>query len=298
MTQTVTTYRYNITFIIRGSMNNFINSLKAHLYSRTNNPLIGSFLFYWVICNYKFIIVIFDSDLKAEEKFNLIKTLYPQNTYTLWTGFDIYYYTLLGNGFFIPLLLALTYIYFSPIPSKYIYKYWKNQQKEIQKIKQNIEDETPLTNKQIKKIRQHILEVESNFDQNITHKDSEISLLKENLSYKNNELESIKDEITQYKKSRQRDLSDFYKEENSTINNESTPLMDKLLYYIGENRDSVYHEDLGRQLNLHPARIEKEMKELSNQGYIELNMKSSNGRENPYMITDEGKNYLILKKYV
>ena len=74
-------------------MQDIINSFKAHLYDRTSSPLVGSFIFYWLLCNYKLVVVLLDSDLKANEKFDLIKTLYPQEVLTLWTGFDIYYYT-------------------------------------------------------------------------------------------------------------------------------------------------------------------------------------------------------------
>ncbi len=32
-------------------MKDIINSFKAHLYERTSSPLIGAFIFYWIICN-------------------------------------------------------------------------------------------------------------------------------------------------------------------------------------------------------------------------------------------------------
>lgn len=65
-------------------MQDIINSFKAHLYERTSSPLIGSFLFYWFICNYKLVMVILDGDMKLNDKFKLIKTLYPQNIWTPW----------------------------------------------------------------------------------------------------------------------------------------------------------------------------------------------------------------------
>uniref|UniRef100_UPI001D026045 hypothetical protein n=1 Tax=Aliarcobacter butzleri TaxID=28197 RepID=UPI001D026045 len=55
-------------------MKDIINSFKAHLYERTSSPLIGTFIFYWIICNYKLIMIIFDGEMKLNEKFDLMHT--------------------------------------------------------------------------------------------------------------------------------------------------------------------------------------------------------------------------------
>lgn len=148
-------------------MQDIINSFKAHLYERTSSPLIGSFLFYWFICNYKLVMVILDGDMKLNDKFKLIKTLYPQNIWTPWEGFDIHYSTLLGNGLLMPLLITLAYIFIIPYPAKFVYSFWKNKQKEIQEIKQKIDDETPLTKEQSKKIREDFKTLESLYYENL-----------------------------------------------------------------------------------------------------------------------------------
>jgi hypothetical protein len=105
-------------------MKDIINSFKAHLYERTSSPLLGSFIFYWIICNYKLIMVIFDDEMKLNEKFDFIKTIYPQEKITLWNGFDIYYQILLGNGLLIPLIITLIYILLLPFASNFIYGLW------------------------------------------------------------------------------------------------------------------------------------------------------------------------------
>jgi len=53
-------------------MQDIINSFKAHLYDRTSSPIIGSFIFYWLICNYKMVVVLFDKTLNSDEKFKAI----------------------------------------------------------------------------------------------------------------------------------------------------------------------------------------------------------------------------------
>lgn len=144
-------------------MQNIINSFKAHLYERTSSPLIGSFIFYWIICNYKLVIVLFSS-YEPTEMFQIIKNLYPQEKITLWTGFDIHYYSLLGNGLLMPLLIALAYIFIIPYPSKLIYSFWKNRQKELLKIKYKIEDETPIGEEQARKLRSTLYELQKKYD--------------------------------------------------------------------------------------------------------------------------------------
>lgn len=144
-----------------------INSFKAHLYERTSSPLIGAFIFYWTVCNYKLVMVALDGDMKINEKFNLIKTLYPQNIWTPWEGFDIHYSTLLGNGLLMPLLITLTYLFIIPYPTRFIYKFWKYRQKELTEIKYSIEDETPIGELQSKKLRNTIYILQKKHDEQI-----------------------------------------------------------------------------------------------------------------------------------
>jgi hypothetical protein len=280
-------------------MRDIINSFKAHLYERTASPLIGSFIFYWLICNYKLIVILLTGDLKVEEKFDLIKTIYPQDTLTLWPGFEIHYYTLLGNGLLIPLLITLIYIFLLPIPSKYIYEYWKNKQKEIQKIKQKIEDDTPLTNKQSKEIKQDMINLEIELTKSFSYKDNEIYKLKEELQYKKNEIESLKNQLEPHINKKARSLDDFYNDESHIFNQKDVSLSDKILYFIGEIRGNTYSRDIGNYLNLHPTRVDKEVELLIKEGYILIDEKSSNGKEeHPYYITKKGKEYLVENNYV
>jgi DNA-binding PadR family transcriptional regulator len=52
-------------------------------------------------------------------------------------------------------------------------------------------------------------------------------------------------------------------------------------------------------LNLHPTRVDKEVELLIKEGYILIDEKSSNGKEeHPYYITKKGKEYLVENNYV
>lgn len=145
-------------------MKDIINSFKAHLNERTTSPLIGPFIFYWLICNYQFMIILFDGELKANEKFELIKTIYPSEIYTLWQGFNIHYHTLFGNGLLIPLLVTLIYIFVIPYPTKFIFTFWKSRQKDLLKIKHEIDDDTPIGEAQSKKLRNSLYELQKKYE--------------------------------------------------------------------------------------------------------------------------------------
>ncbi len=155
-------------------MKDIINSFKAHLYERTSSPLLGSFIFYWIICNYKLIMVIFDDEMKLNEKFDFIKTIYPQEKITLWNGFDIYYQILLGNGLLIPLIITLIYILLLPFASNFIYGLWIKHQNNFKKIS----NEKVLTKKEFGDLQRRFTELELSFDDTFSKKDNEIVNLK------------------------------------------------------------------------------------------------------------------------
>jgi len=69
-------------------MTDILNSFKAHLYERTVSPLVGSFIFYWLIFNYKLPVILLDSKLSSNEKFSQIESLYAENSISLFNGFS------------------------------------------------------------------------------------------------------------------------------------------------------------------------------------------------------------------
>jgi len=170
-------------------MENFINSFKANLYERASSPVLGYFIFYWLICNYKLVMIILDGDMKIKDKLDLIKEIYPQNIVTFWDGFDIHYSTLLGNGLLIPLLITLVYIFIIPYPAKYIYTFWKNRQKELLIVKHNIDEENPISGNKAKKLRRDFYELQKKYESQF----EEITNLK-SLINSSEELPNIKEE--------------------------------------------------------------------------------------------------------
>ena len=129
-------------------MEDLIKSIKAHLYDRATSPLIGTFAVSWALWNYRFVVTVFSS-MDAHEKFDYISTfLYSSSEACLLTG--ILY----------PLLTTLAFIFVYPYPARYVYSFVRKRQKELKEIKQQIEDETPLTHAESRKLRREMSRLE------------------------------------------------------------------------------------------------------------------------------------------
>ncbi|MFY4782797.1 hypothetical protein ACOTWN_06220 [Aliarcobacter butzleri] len=291
-------------------MKDIINSFKAHLYERTSSPLIGAFIFYWIICNYKLIMIIFDGEMKLNEKFDLIKTIYPQEKITLWNGFDIYYQILLGNGLLIPLIITLVYILLLPFMSNKIYSLWINHQNDLKKRS----NEKVLTKKEFGDLQRRFTELELSFDDVFSKKDIEINNLKElldnkekiNLQIKNNldainqkHIEEINSLTIKHKDQNDeiQRLTDKIKEieNNIVVENSDTSLITMeeyyLLEFIGENPENNT-SILINHFKQKRIEIERNCDKLLGIGFIEINANYSNG-DKSFRITQKGREYLL-----
>lgn len=297
-------------------MKDIINSFKAQLYERTSSPLLGSFIFYWIICNYKLIMIIFDDEMKLNEKFDFIKTIYPQEKITLWNGFDIYYQILLGTGLLIPLILTLIYILLLPFASNFIYSLWIEHQNNLKKIS----NEKVLTKKEFGDLQRRFTELELSFDDTFSKKDNEITKLKELITSKENsnitiqtrlnyleqeemkfiEMTSMinKYEIELTKKDTiEKELKEKIQLlENQLIrNNNGNSVLNEeeinVLKYIGENPSNTT-SSVSSKLNIHRIRLEKIYEKLSENGLIRINSTYSGGSKE-YRIEPKGSDFLL-----
>ncbi|MEW8037799.1 MAG: hypothetical protein AB2712_15515 [Candidatus Thiodiazotropha sp.] len=147
-------------------LSDLTTSIKASLYERAISPLFGAFVLSWIAWNYRFILIL-SSNSPIQEKFEFIdKSLYP----------SIWEYLLQGAAY--PLVTAVTFIFVYPIPAKKIYEYWHKKQQEMLKLKMSIEEETPLSLKESRRIKREILKTEASFDEELSRKNSEIDRLK------------------------------------------------------------------------------------------------------------------------
>ena len=141
-------------------------SAKAQISERIASPLIGSFAISWCLWNYKFLVILFSS-ASVSQTFALIHTIaFP----TAWS---------LGlNGVFLPTLTAVSYIFIYPYPAKYVYEFTRRRQKEINEVRQRIEDETLLTIEESRKIRAEAFQTEKIHQEIVDRLNGEISRLK------------------------------------------------------------------------------------------------------------------------
>lgn len=148
-------------------MEDLLKSIKAHLYERTTSPLFGTFTISWIVWNYKFIITIFSS-MEVHLKFDYISTfLYPSTS------------TCLSVGVIYPLLTTLAFIFLYPYPAKFVYSFTRLRQKELKEIKQKIEDETPLTHEESRKLRRDMAALEIEHEKEMERRKTENQRLKE-----------------------------------------------------------------------------------------------------------------------
>lgn len=121
-------------------LDDLTKEIKAQLYERVKSPLFGAFALSWVVWNYR-VLVALVSDLKFAEKMEFIDKAYP-------SALELSLHGALG-----PLVSAILFLWLYPYPARWMYSYWATQQKELKKVQQRIEDETPLTQEEANALR-------------------------------------------------------------------------------------------------------------------------------------------------
>lgn len=121
-------------------MGDLIKEVKAQLYDRISNPLFVCFVASWGIWNWRLILgVLFGTGYEmrqavVQEQIAQSGTWFQQ----LW---------------FFPLLSAILYILIYPWVARCVYWYWENQQKELKRLRQKIEDATPISQEEAIRLR-------------------------------------------------------------------------------------------------------------------------------------------------
>lgn len=83
------------------------------------------------------------------------------------------------HGVFLPLVTSLLLIFVYPKPAEFIYRRVKMNQRRLKEIQQSIDDESPLSKEQARKIRREALENQLKYEAEIDSKTSENGRLKE-----------------------------------------------------------------------------------------------------------------------
>lgn len=277
-------------------MRDIINSFKAHLYERTSSPLLGAFIFYWIIFNYKLLIVIF-SDLKPIEKFNEItSSVYP-------TWLEQW-----GNGLVFPAITTLIYILYFPKISNKIHEKWIKHQNELKEISNG----KVLTKKEFGELQQKYFELELSFTKTFSEKDKNITQLKKLLDEKEHLLLESLNKIDEYKnktesnekleqknlelanilETQTKQITQLQNEVNRTYQNTSEEERKIMESYAKNYKKELTLLDASRLLGLPELKTEYVLNNLKSKNLIKYEFSSPKGLYT-YSLQQKGKDYLV-----
>lgn len=158
-------------------------SIRANLYERTTSPLFGAFTISWLVWNFPFFLVVF-SGMGAPEKIAFIQDeLYGD----LWPSVG---FLILG-----PLITSLTFLFLYPFPAAWVYRFWRNRKKKLLEIRREIEEETPLTLEESRRIRQELSEGRRRQIEEVQKSEEEIEILNRMLEEKEGEISDLSKKV-------------------------------------------------------------------------------------------------------
>ena len=150
-------------------LDDFMKSVRAQLYERVSSPLSGVFVLSWLAWNYRFLLVIF-SEMKATEKLNYIQGV----LYADWLSG-------IGTGLLGPAITTGLWVYLYPIPARYVFEHVRKQQRILKEIRQQIDEETPISKEEARKMRREASEASEAYEELIERQSNEIRKLKEEI---------------------------------------------------------------------------------------------------------------------
>ncbi len=244
-------------------------SIKASLYERVSSPLFGAFLVSWSLWNYKVILIIFSS-LPVIEKIDHLEgiTVYKDT-------FDF-----VTCGFVYPLFSSLLFIFLYPFPAKIIYGYWNRKQKELKELKQKIEDETPLTIEESRRIRRNAMRLEVEFEEELNRKEEELNKLKELIQT----LQSKESEVQIKTTGKSRDETVVFNDEQLSV-----------IAYIAGKGGTVLDQEYLRDIKLDVVKAKYYLEDLESKKYIRRDYRAGAHHSD---LTTLGKKLAIEKSFV
>lgn len=248
-------------------------SIKANMYERATSPLFGAFAISWAIWNYKTVLAIFSS-MKVKEKVSYIENeIYASE------------WSLILEGASYPLISAVLFILIYPHPAKWIYEYWNNQQKKLKEIKQKIEDDTPLTLDESREIRRELLRLESDYDEEITKKNTEIDRLKDIVS-------SLENQVKQSTQTKPKSTSTTKKTVKPKIDDSINTDQESILIDIAKSDGWVNDSEYLSSSKFDTVKAEYYLEDLESKGYLTRKYVPSK-RGNSSTLTTKGKKFAI-----
>ena len=147
-------------------LDDILKSTREIALERLASPILGSFSVAWCLWNYKFLVILFSS-ATVSTTFSLIETVAFPNTWTLFC-----------RGLLLPALTTAVYIFVYPYPARFVYGFVRRRQREINELRQLIENETPLTLEESRRIRAEVQVLEARYREQLDQAGNEIARLK------------------------------------------------------------------------------------------------------------------------
>lgn len=259
-------------------VSDIVKTIKAHLYDRVNSPLFVAFVISWSLWNYRFLMVLVSS-LPVHLKFRFIETnLFPD----IWSK-------LLQGGLY-PLITTVLIVFVYPFPAKIVYAFWRKRQKDLMVVKQQIEDETPLTIEQSRSIRKEALILELEYEKEIEKRDSQIKNLKNIISSSDSTFE----------KSFNGAFNSIDPDDVTVIgkNNEISKSGLEILRMLSENEnETAFEVSIRDTLNMNTARARHELEKLVKAACL-VRTSSVQDKHNMYRLTAEGRALLVANNLI
>lgn len=189
------------------------------------------------------------------------------------------YEEVLWRGVVYPLLSALAYIFLYPLPSKYVYRYSRSRQKELKQIQQKIDDDTPMTQEEVRELRKESVRIMQDYEQQIAQRSAEVTRLRDLLA------EVQQKQLTMDTSTALQRVPEF-----EELNNEQ----EAILLRIGNNAgDGISPSVFIKQPDADKVVVQHNLDELERFGYIT----GFHNNSNYYLgITPKGRTYLVKRK--
>lgn len=250
-------------------------SVKANLYERTTSPLFGAYTAAWCIWNYKFLLMLV-SELPIREKLDALRIMF-------FPGIESYIY-----AFGAPLIGAILFIFLYPYPARYVYEFWRKQQKILKEVRQRIDDETPLTKEEARELRHSLYRMEDENQKEISKRNTEIQRLREQLQSLQ---EPVAKEPVTYlvpNQARRVNTSDEYLPTNTQL---------ELLKQIAESKKgNLSGAEIHNLMRQSATKTDFDIGELHGNGFIQVT--NSNEAGPVYAVTHPGRKALVSRGLV
>jgi hypothetical protein len=276
-------------------IDDILKSTKEQLLERISSPIIGSFVIAWSLWNYKFFVILF-SAASVTKTFDLINSIvFPT------TG------DLILRGAVLPALTAAAYIFLYPYPALFVFKYTKERQREQNAIRQQIENETLLTEEESRAVHAKVREVVSAHREEVDQLNKEIERLTADLKAANTPTPpqpNVKGELSRAsairraeemkqiakKAAEERELHDKTKALNSVSG--VTPSQFHLMKLLEKNGGQMEHKAILKVSGLTKVKTEFDLEELVDKELFNKDF-SQDMHDYAYTFKQEGRRILL-----